>query len=470
MRQHRFTWILMLAILLALPVTLVGDDEAATTQQALTPEQEEIKQLQEAQQKLTLEVAVQQAQNQKALAATVAETERLTAENALAQAQMQKQLAELDRERATLELQGLAITQKQQIEIARLELENQQLMLAKDKADLELARALADLTAEQQKLTLEQAVAEQEFQAELAEMNHQRQRMELANQQTTLELQKVSLAHQVQQQQVDQEIGMMETELKALAPKQQLAREQLAAAQAKATEELQLLRTQAQQRVERESWNEHTNQDVPHRLEPFVDGVLYISDRRVDLGEVILEGSAQYISERINFFNNQSTDEPIFLVIEDCVGGSVMEGFRIIKAIESSEAPVHVVAKSYAASMAATILARSENSYSLPDAVIMQHQMSSGAIGNMTQIEEGLKDAKRWQKRLLTPVAEKMGLTLDEFVKRMYEVNSEGEWEVFGDEAHELKWVNNVAVEVREEGITTKPTGAPRPNRGSIRC
>ena len=45
----------------------------------------------------------------------------------------------------------------------------------------------------------------------------------------------------------------------------------------------------------------------------------------------------------------------IFIVIDTSPRGSVMAGYRILKAMESSDAPVHVVVKSFAASMAAAI-------------------------------------------------------------------------------------------------------------------
>ena len=63
------------------------------------------------------------------------------------------------------------------------------------------------------------------------------------------------------------------------------------------------------------------------------------------------------------FFNNKSKTDPIFIVIDRCPGGSGMEGARIVQAIKTSPAPVHVVVKSYAASMAAIILAQADHSY-----------------------------------------------------------------------------------------------------------
>ena len=79
--------------------------------------------------------------------------------------------------------------------------------------------------------------------------------------------------------------------------------------------------------------------------------------------------------------------------IDRCPGGSVMEGYRIVKAMQASKAPIHVVVKSFAASMAAVITTLAVHSYAYPNAVILHHQMSTGANGNMTQIKEQVEEA-----------------------------------------------------------------------------
>ena len=85
------------------------------------------------------------------------------------------------------------------------------------------------------------------------------------------------------------------------------------------------------------------------------DGTLVISDRRIDLNGPIFSDLADHVTERINYFNNKNEGYPIFIVINDSPGGSVMSGMRIMKAMHGSEAPVYVVVKSFAASMAAAL-------------------------------------------------------------------------------------------------------------------
>ena len=148
------------------------------------------------------------------------------------------------------------------------------------------------------------------------------------------------------------------------------------------------------------------------------------------------------------------------LVIDASPGGSVMEGFRIVTAMQNSDAPIHVVVKSYAASMAAVITTLAEESYVYPHALILHHQMSSGMSGNLTQQRESLEEGYEWAARLADPVAEKMGVTPERFTELMYENNSDGDWGEFGDIAVGLKWANHVVTEINETAIITAPGGA----------
>ena len=82
--------------------------------------------------------------------------------------------------------------------------------------------------------------------------------------------------------------------------------------------------------------------------------MLRVSLRRIELNGPIMSGAADYVCQRIHYFNNKSS-KPIFIVIDNCPGGSVLEGFQIVQAMKNSKAPIHVVVKRFAASMAACI-------------------------------------------------------------------------------------------------------------------
>ena len=189
------------------------------------------------------------------------------------------------------------------------------------------------------------------------------------------------------------------------------------------------------------------------------NGTLVISDRRIPLNGMITTSTADFITSRIQYWNNKDRELPIFIVIDACPGGSVMAGYRILKSMESSDAPVHVVVKSFAASMAAAITTLAKESYAYPNAVILHHQISSVVMGqlNLTQQREFHEESQRWWARFGTPLANKMGITPDEFIKRMYAQSSSGDWSEFGEQAKELKWVNHIVNGIDETSVTKDP-------------
>ncbi len=189
------------------------------------------------------------------------------------------------------------------------------------------------------------------------------------------------------------------------------------------------------------------------------DGTLVISDRRIPLNGMISSATADFITSRIQYWNNKDRKLPIFIVIDASPGGSVMAGYRILKAMEASDAPVHVVVKSMAASMAAAITTLAKESYAYPNAVILHHQISAVVMGqlNLTEQREFHEESQRWWVRFGTPLAQKMGITPDEFIKKMYAHSSSGDWSEFGEQAKELKWVNHVVNGIDETSINRDP-------------
>ncbi len=206
--------------------------------------------------------------------------------------------------------------------------------------------------------------------------------------------------------------------------------------------------------------NNRVNHDIQYTTEPYKNGILSISDRRIALNDVITMETADYVVERISYFNNQNSVYPIFIVIDSSPGGSVMAGYKILKAMNGSPAPVYVVVKSFAASMAANITTQAKKSFAYPNAIILHHQILSANTGNLTEQKESVKEVEEWWKRLAAPVALKMGLTLDDFIKEMYKHRSTGDWMEFGDNANKLKWVDQVVDTINEESYVKNPDSA----------
>ncbi len=193
------------------------------------------------------------------------------------------------------------------------------------------------------------------------------------------------------------------------------------------------------------------------------NGTLVVSDRRIALNGMITSTMADSITNRIQYWNNKDRKLPIFIIIDSSPGGSVMAGYRILKAMESSDAPVHVVVRSFAASMAAAITTLATQSYAYPNAVILHHQISSVMMGqlNLTQQREFHEESQRWWTRLGTPIATKMGLTTEQLIEKMYSHSSSGDWSEFGEQANALKWVNHIIRGIDETSLTKDPDSSP---------
>jgi ATP-dependent Clp protease protease subunit len=373
------------------------------------------------------------------------EIERLTNDNKLSaekqrrdigvlQAALEKAVAEnaLARERLKVDLDRL------EAEYGRLSAQNK---IADEKVKAETAKSAVEL----QKLNLANALSVERSKAGLLALAQRADKLRLENDFRTEEERALALAEEKENRSIALAMKRMDLEERKIKI-EMLA---LDSRQARLKSELDL-------REKRWEWKKESNTDPVYTARPFRDGRLVISDRRVPLNGPIYTGVATYVTERIHYYNNISS-APIFLVIDRCPGGSVMEGYRIIKAMQASKAPVYVVVKSFAASMAAVITTLADKSYVYPNAIVLHHQMSTVNWGNMTQLKEQLELAREWEKRLHAPVARKMGISQEAFRKKMYEKSSDGDWEEFGDQAVGYKWAGAVVHEIEETGFLKNP-------------
>lgn len=341
-------------------------------------------------------------------------------------------------------------------ELARLGLERDTLtaenMIAKAKLEKELAERRADF--EREKLRLEEQKQKEEMRLGEERRKQEEQLLQLRLEGDRLALESSVIKAKAEIQQAEQR--MKEAEARAQIATMQAGMER---------QEIEL------------TANNYANSKAQRLENPHQGDTLVISDRRIALNGPISFETSDYISSRLNYFNNKDAALPIFIVIDNSPGGSVMAGYNILKSMESSQAPVYVVVKSFAASMAACIATCADRSFAYPNAVILHHQISSGSFGNLTIQRENLQEIEEWWRRLAEPVALKMGLTTEEFIKRMYDQVSSGDWSEFGDKAVQLKWVDHVVKEIRETALVKNPdavrpalavgpTPVPRPPSG----
>ncbi|HEX8313126.1 MAG TPA: ATP-dependent Clp protease proteolytic subunit [Chthoniobacteraceae bacterium] len=343
----------------------------------------------------------------------------------------------------------------------RLLLENQ---LHDENLRKELAAAQAELQRIRTSAELVRAKADRELVQKRLEIDEARMAAEEINAQLTLEAAKRHAA-------LDKEFAGIRAardraQLEAdLATAEFTRRNNTQRASEVRLAELRARVAEREQELEVEAYADQRPVYLKDPLQP--NGVLVLSDRRIPLNGPITMEMADEISARIDYFNNKNKEFPIFLVIDSSPGGSVMAGYRILRSMQSSTAPVYVLVKSFAASMAAALCTLSDRSFAYPNAIIMHHQITSGLIGNLTVQREGLKNLEEWWNRLATPIAEKMGISKDEFIKRMYENTSTGDWKEFADNAVRLKWVDAVVGRCQETALIRNPD-AGRSGSGSM--
>ena len=331
-----------------------------------------------------------------------------------------------------------------QSEKAKLQLEYE-LLMQRQRSDL--AKSELQVKEIEAKVALEKAKLE----GELAAMRREMERISTEASLDSARRNRAMESLKLETELLSSESGLLQQKLMKLKTEADIA---MLAQQA----ELSKMARDASLADGRKKANDRITKELSYKQNPLEDGILYISDRRVALNGVITQDSADYVAERVQFYNNQSSEKPIFIVIDYSPGGSVMAGYRILSTIKESKAPCHVVVKSFAASMAAIITTLADESYAYPNAILLHHQMSSMMFGNLTQQREQLDVANEWATRLMNPLCAKLGYANGEaFVKDMYANNSDGDWELFADKAKDRKWVNHVIREVREESVDSRP-------------
>jgi ATP-dependent Clp protease protease subunit len=319
-------------------------------------------------------------------------------------------------------------------------------------------RKESDELAAQNKLAAERLTKEtNDMRAEITRLKMERELM----------TEKLALEAAKRQSGLQQELAVMQAEKERIDQEGQIAKAKaeklghdLKIAQTEASLQIGKLQSELSEIETKEKRDAYADMPPVYLKNPLrEDNVLVVSDRRIPLNGVITSDTADFITERIQYWNNKNRELPIFIVIDASPGGSVMAGYRILKSMESSDAPVHVVVKSFAASMAAAITTLAKESYAYPNAVILHHQISIMAFGqlNLTQQKEMHEESNRWWARFGTPIANKMGITPDDLIKRMYARSSSGDWTEFATEAQKLKWVNHVVEGIDETSVIKNP-------------
>lgn len=333
-------------------------------------------------------------------------------------------------------------TAKKRTQVELIELEN-----TLNRAKLE--KELAALQSEVQRLMLEKERVrlQEELEREKNLQAYEKEMLGLRQQK-----EKLQVEIELSRAKIEKSIEKFRQASTALANKVELTQ--------RATEQLQ---ADMAQRLTQQQHDRHAVGKPVYLKKPLQkDGTLVISDRQIALNGLITDWKANYITDCVQYFNNKDPKLPIFLVIGSSPGGDAMAGMRILKTIKHSQAPVYVVVKSFAASMAACITTLATKSYAYSNAVILHHQPWAPLSGtkNLREQKEIYEASQQLWKRLGGPIAKKMGISLQAFDRRLYEKSAQGDWTEFADNAKQLKWVDHIITGISDSALRTMPAPA----------
>lgn len=155
---------------------------------------------------------------------------------------------------------------------------------------------------------------------------------------------------------------------------------------------------------------------TPIKLTPYTPSPRE-NNRIISIVGTIDESLANYVVIQIKDMNMDSDDE-IEISISS-YGGSVYAGLKIIDAMKASRSPIRTVCEGYCMSMGALILSSGTKGHrvSMPNATILLHQVSAGAQGTLTELENNLQEIRRIQGVINGILKENTGLSEEKLTK-----------------------------------------------------
>lgn len=148
--------------------------------------------------------------------------------------------------------------------------------------------------------------------------------------------------------------------------------------------------------------------------------------------------TAALIVAQIQMLQNVRPQQPLYLMI-DSSGGEVLEGVKIINAMNMSKRPVYTVVVNNASSMAAYIHSYGKKRYMMPDSFLMFHQASWSYTGSIQIMENRIRFMKKLISTFDENVCKRSNVTLEELKRK-----ESDEWWVLTDEALNRKLIDDV--------------------------
>ena len=147
--------------------------------------------------------------------------------------------------------------------------------------------------------------------------------------------------------------------------------------------------------------------DINYLKNPFSNGVLTISDRRIELNGPIIFGTAEYVTKRIHYFNNLDDSLPIFIVIDYNLVDLLCRVIEYLKQLKLVE-PLFTLFPLVFAAVWLLPYNSSRSFYNYPNALILHHQPSTWGRGNIFEMREKVRSFKTGLN-FIVPSHEKWG-------------------------------------------------------------
>lgn len=177
-------------------------------------------------------------------------------------------------------------------------------------------------------------------------------------------------------------------------------------------------------------------------------------DRKLYLPKQVDQGSMNELTKHIIDINSDDEfltklydvygltykPKPIEIYI-DSYGGAVYQCFGLIGVMDSSKTPIHTIVTGAAMSCGFIILIHGDKRFAYKHATPLYHQVSTGYMGKIKDIEERLEEGKRLQEKIEALTIERTKITKKKLKKIL---ENKVDWFMTAEEAVKLGVIDKI--------------------------
>jgi ATP-dependent Clp protease protease subunit len=155
---------------------------------------------------------------------------------------------------------------------------------------------------------------------------------------------------------------------------------------------------------------------------------------------ISINNNDKYLKGLYKLHNIEYVAAPIKIYI-DSYGGSVYQCFGLLGVMDKSETPIHTIVTGCAMSCGFMILISGHKRFGYELSTPLYHQVSTGFMGTVQDMEESLKETKRLQKMVEKITLNKTKITKKKLAEIM---KNKVDWYMSAEEALNLGVVDKV--------------------------